>query len=404
MAETPVGYFPDVPVQYVPSIWKRFQTEILVSVSGREQRRKLRTGLRRWTASTTSLSQADRKAVADFFAARSGAFDAFYFWTPVHEQYGPPYVSVGSVTAATRLVIPYRITNSLGSAVGSIGDVQIAGTTTAFTSRSLLPRNGTYAALRFNNANDYVACGSGASLRPTVSYSIFGWIYLTNNTSTITIVTSEAPNASGFLLYLVSGVLTFRTSFAASSTTSVGPTIPLNRWAHFGVVKNANGTAPTFYLNGAASVGVGTITNNAAATVPFTISQTGGGQPLDGMLSDVRFYDASVTGAEVTQIYNGNPTPSANLRGWWRLTEGTGATAADSSGNANTGTLTNAPLWVSGEEELNWSSPQTGAVTITGLLRERVIARSENDDVAQSFDPRAALPLAILPIAIKELL
>lgn len=37
------------------------------------------------------------------------------------------------------------------------------------------------------------------------------------------------------------------------------------------------------------------------------------------------------------------------LVGWWKLNEGSGTSAVDSSGQGNTGTLTNGPTWVSGK-------------------------------------------------------
>lgn len=37
------------------------------------------------------------------------------------------------------------------------------------------------------------------------------------------------------------------------------------------------------------------------------------------------------------------------LVGWWKLDEGSGVTTSDSSGQGNTGTLTNGPTWVSGK-------------------------------------------------------
>ena len=40
---------------------------------------------------------------------------------------------------------------------------------------------------------------------------------------------------------------------------------------------------------------------------------------------------------------------NAGLVGWWKLDENTGTTANDSSGNGNTGTLTNGPSWVTGK-------------------------------------------------------
>ncbi len=39
-------------------------------------------------------------------------------------------------------------------------------------------------------------------------------------------------------------------------------------------------------------------------------------------------------------------TASAELVGWWKLDEGSGTTAFDSSGNGNDGTLQGAPAWV----------------------------------------------------------
>lgn len=37
------------------------------------------------------------------------------------------------------------------------------------------------------------------------------------------------------------------------------------------------------------------------------------------------------------------------LVGWWKLDQGSGTSAADSSGNGNTGTLTNGPTWAAGK-------------------------------------------------------
>lgn len=39
---------------------------------------------------------------------------------------------------------------------------------------------------------------------------------------------------------------------------------------------------------------------------------------------------------------------STGLVGWWKFDDGSGTTALDSSGNANTGTLINAPAWAAG--------------------------------------------------------
>ncbi|MDA1169405.1 MAG: LamG domain-containing protein, partial [bacterium] len=45
------------------------------------------------------------------------------------------------------------------------------------------------------------------------------------------------------------------------------------------------------------------------------------------------------------------------LVGYWKLDEGTGTSAADSSGNSNTGTLTNGPTWVAGAPKMDFTNP-----------------------------------------------
>ena len=45
----------------------------------------------------------------------------------------------------------------------------------------------------------------------------------------------------------------------------------------------------------------------------------------------------------------GNVLPISGLVGWWNLDEGSGTSAADSSGNGNTGTLVNNPTWTTGK-------------------------------------------------------
>lgn len=58
-------------------------------------------------------------------------------------------------------------------------------------------------------------------------------------------------------------------------------------------------------------------------------------------LSDVRFYDAALTSKEVTQIYQGKSV-TRNLAGHWKLDEGSGDKAIDSSKNENDGKIVGA--------------------------------------------------------------
>ena len=84
---------------------------------------------------------------------------------------------------------------------------------------------------------------------------------------------------------------------------------------------------------------------------------SGAADHLDGLIDDVAIWDAAIDADGITEIYNasplgldltaasGNYDNQGDLQGWWKLDEGTGTSAADSSTNSNTGTLVNGPTW-----------------------------------------------------------
>jgi hypothetical protein len=65
----------------------------------------------------------------------------------------------------------------------------------------------------------------------------------------------------------------------------------------------------------------------------------------DGHAKDVRVYNKVLSLSEIQQIHAGTFTDAANLTGHWPLNEGTGTTAADSSGNGNDGALQSGDSW-----------------------------------------------------------
>jgi hypothetical protein len=77
---------------------------------------------------------------------------------------------------------------------------------------------------------------------------------------------------------------------------------------------------------------------------------------FDGNIDEVAIWDVALDADAVTAIYNsgtpialdadsGDYDNSGDLVAYWRFEEGTGTSAADSSTNSNTGTLTNGATW-----------------------------------------------------------
>jgi len=410
MPETTYGYFPDVPVNFSPVPVRNFTTEIEVAVNALEQRREMgpADGQRMWRATTFApdgdfvRSLKMRYVLDRFLKGRKGQARAFYYFAP-----DPEYAfdaALGSVTAQSSIIIPWRVDSTKG---GTIYDIRVAGVTKAFTSRALTPRTDSYATLRFQSTAQYVDAGTNARLRETGDFTIAAWVnaFALSPGGLNAICENETLDTSGIAFAIDSLRRPWlRTNQAGASVTVAGNAIPAyGTWAHVAMVKS--GTNVTFYVNGVAAGTAAGVTNPIApASRSFRISSDiGGNTGLNGLLSDVRYYAEALSAGEIANIYAGNATASANLKGWWPLDEGYG-NPSDVSGYGNTTALVSSPSWVAGEEEVTFTGgAQTGAVTGILIGRPRVIARSLSDSIQQAYLDNVAHPRAMFSITILEL-
>lgn len=124
-----------------------------------------------------------------------------------------------------------------------------------------------------------------------------------------------------------------------------------------GVVSATGFSSPAIYVNGVLN---GTVSATAWSQIAVTTDTSinanafAVGLTNDGSnhfctntskLDSVRLYNRTLSPAEVSQLYNWAPGPV----GYWKMDEGSGTSAYDSSGNGNTGSLTNGPTWVTGK-------------------------------------------------------
>ena len=129
-----------------------------------------------------------------------------------------------------------------------------------------------------------------------------------------------------------------------------------NKWHHLVFVRNGNTiTNGILYIDnnpvGIASWGNfgSDSTNNVIGIYEQTLSY-----PFNGLIDDVRVYNRALTAAEIQALYKSGQAKFASpsgtgLVGYWSMDEGSGSYATDSSGNKNTGILTNGPTWVDGK-------------------------------------------------------
>ncbi len=133
----------------------------------------------------------------------------------------------------------------------------------------------------------------------------------------------------------------------ASNQTSTGLSINTRdgAWHNVGVKYVSSTNTFTTFEDG--TLGTPRVISGVAPTV-FTASSFGFGPSgafyYKGYLDDSRLYSRALSSTEISDLYtfgNTPPVSSSNLVGWWKFDEASGTSASDSSGNSNTGTLTN---------------------------------------------------------------
>ena len=244
----------------------------------------------------------------------------------------------------------FAVSDDSGSSLSQTVDQ--ATTTTTLTSSQ--------AALAFDGSNQYVDMGNPSVLQITGPITVSAWVEpaaVTGLTSIVAKWPSGYAGEYGYILENDNGTAIFGCSPDGSNGNDYVQTT--------GVVLTAG--VPTHlvgvYDDSELAIYVNGVLNNTFAYSGGVFNSSGdltvgassdGLQPWNGMIGEVRVYDTALTGSQVAQIYNSGAglatagSASAYLVGWWKLNEGSGSTAYDSSGNGDNGTLVNSPTWAAG--------------------------------------------------------
>lgn len=208
----------------------------------------------------------------------------------------------------------------------------------------------------YTNGEDYIQIANSTSLENVQesSYSLAAWFKPTNlppgtnsdNTAGYRIVGKAGWHLG--LIYDNAGDFFVEHWLGTTPTWNGAGAWYMNapgKWYHVaGVVDRDAGTIK-LYLNGSLAETT-TFTAGAAAyeygTEPWRIgvsypAATNWGHAARGTIDDVRIYNRAIKADEVTKL--------AGLLGYWKMNEGTGTTAADSSGLANNATLSGGASW-----------------------------------------------------------
>lgn len=213
-------------------------------------------------------------------------------------------------------------------------------------------------ALLFDGTTGYVSANSvSISIGNAPNFSMEAWCYVTSGTSYPIIIafnTTSGVSSNRNMIEFYSNQFDYYDNVAGSKYSSV---VTMNAWHHVAAVFTSDGTNNGFfYVDGELqSTFTTTIRPDAAASGQFSIGQEwDGGTPTQhfaGYIDEVRIWNKALTQTEIqTNMVSEIPTNSVGLLAYYQMTDGSGTTLTDNSGNGHNGTL------IGG---VNFSSPAT---------------------------------------------
>jgi hypothetical protein len=194
----------------------------------------------------------------------------------------------------------------------------------------------------FNGGTDLFTVANAADFQPTTMLSISAWIKgdsWGSGSSANAILRKGDANPNNYSLQVSDGRVELLLDGTDAGGIRGNTVLNTGQWYH--VAATWDGVTAKIYVNGVLdnSPGTARAAPIATDTRPLYLGGRAGADYFDGMIRDVRIYNRPLTAAELVQ--------GAGLVGWWKFAEGSGTSAADSSGMGNNATLSGGASWTS---------------------------------------------------------
>jgi hypothetical protein len=190
----------------------------------------------------------------------------------------------------------------------------------------------------FNGSTNYVSVTNESQLQPTEAITIAAWIKGDSwgaGTDVDTILRKGDNQPNNYKLEVADGKLELGLDANDDAGIQSIATLATGQWYH--VAATWNGSTVKLYINGvldSSTAYSGTIGTDTRA---LYIGGRSGADLFDGMIRDVYLYNRALNDSEIEKL--------AGLIGYWAFSEGSGTTAADSSGQGNNATLSGGASW-----------------------------------------------------------
>jgi hypothetical protein len=206
-------------------------------------------------------------------------------------------------------------------------------------------------ALSFDGVNDYVAIGSDTTSGALAVQGVTTmelWFYA-DNKNTGGIISQRNGNNHCRGIMIQAEVLIFWSRDSSLIWKQVSCNFNTGCWNHAALVQD--GSSLKGYLNGTL---IGTLDMGSYKTGYYSYftfgKNTNDSLYFDGCIDEVRIWNTARTQQQIQDNMNAELVGNeSGLVGYWKLNEGTGATANDSTSNNNDGTISGAS-WTDGRK------------------------------------------------------
>ncbi|RJR27994.1 hypothetical protein C4561_00620 [candidate division WWE3 bacterium] len=205
-----------------------------------------------------------------------------------------------------------------------------------------------------DGTGDYISVTQTSALNFGDDFTVSLWMNTTTNNTNIvndSFISKDlggcGSGVSDWFANVRSGNVYFWTSGSACTTAISATDVNDGVWHHVVLTREKSTGSHRIYIDGLldneAFGNTGSVANTTDLIIGSLSASTS--DTFLGNLDEVRVYNRLLSQREVNQLYLWAPGPV----GHWKMDEGTGATAYDSSGNSNTGTLNGTPSWINGK-------------------------------------------------------
>ena len=207
--------------------------------------------------------------------------------------------------------------------------------------------------LEFNGTDEYVTVDTVASSIEGSIGTISMWVKIDTTSATRTMFQARVDSNNYVTLFYHAGSNELRFTYRAGGQSDVIASTDAiegdGNWHHIAATWSVAGNDISLYLDGAIKDDDSISGTFAGSMALCDIAQdTTDNKYFLGNICEVGVFSTVVAiGNLITTVDNGpiNLTGMAELQGYWRFNEGSGAVAGDSSGNGYAGDLINTPTW-----------------------------------------------------------